>query len=72
MKKRLLTGWTFTRGAYVAIGILVLAQAFSAAQWWGVALGSYVSLMGLFGFGCAGGNCAGGSCTVKPDQGHKN
>ena len=72
MKKRLLTGWTVVRVAYLVIGALVLAQAFSAGQWWGVALGSYVSLMGLFGFGCAGGNCAGGNCEVKPDPDHKN
>lgn len=72
MKKRLFTGWTVTRIVYLVIGILVLVQAFSAEQWWGVALGSYVSLMGLFGFGCAGGSCAGGSCEVKPDPDHQN
>ena len=71
MKNRLLTGWSLMRGVYLAIGILVLVQAISASQWLGVALGSYVSLMGLFGFGCAGGNCAGGNCEVKPDPHHK-
>lgn len=71
MKKRLLTGWTVMRVAYLVIGALVLVQAFTAGQWWGVALGSYVCLMGLFGFGCAGGNCAGGSCEVKPDPDHR-
>ncbi|MGB7785086.1 MAG: hypothetical protein WBL27_03195 [Salinimicrobium sp.] len=68
MKERLLHNWTWMRAAYLVIGLLVLAQAFSEVQWWGVGLGAYVCLMGLFGFGCAGGNCAGGSCSVKPDR----
>lgn len=72
IKQRLLTGWSLMRGVYLIIGILVLVQAISAQQMWGIALGSYVSLMGLFGFGCAGGNCAGGNCAVKPDQDHIN
>jgi len=68
MKERLLYNWTWTRGAYTLIGLLVLAQAISETQWWGVGLGAYVMLMGIFGFGCAGGNCAGGNCSVKPDR----
>lgn len=57
MKERLLSGWNLPRLLYLAIGILILFQAFSESQWWGVALGAYMSLMGLFGFGCAGGAC---------------
>ena len=71
MKERLLYNWTWTRVAYTVVGLLVLAQAISEAQWWGVGLGTYVSLMGVFGFGCAGGNCAGGNCSVKPDTDQK-
>lgn len=71
MKERLLHNWTWVRIAYLAIGVLVLLQAFSEEQWWGVGLGGYVLLMGLFGFGCAGGSCATGSCEIKPDRDQK-
>ncbi len=71
MKERLLHNWTWMRAAYLVIGLLVLAQALTEAQWWGVGLGGYVCLMGLFGFGCAGGNCAGGNCSVPTDIDHK-
>ena len=67
MKERLLSNWTWMRTVYTIMGLLVLAQAISAAQWWGMGLGAYVFLMGAFGFGCAGGSCAGGNCMVKPD-----
>lgn len=71
MKNRILTGWTWVRAAYLVIGLLVIFQAASANQWWGLALGAYVTAMGLFGFGCAAGNCAGGNCAVEPDQDQK-
>lgn len=58
MIKRLLYNWTWIRAVYTVIGILVLAQAISGMQWWGMVIGAYVFLMGVFGFGCAGGSCA--------------
>lgn len=57
IKNRLLKNWTWMRAVYLLIGILLIFQAAYAAQWLGVLLGSYISAMGLFGFGCAGGNC---------------
>lgn len=72
MKKRLLTGWTFTRIAYLVIGILVLVQAAVNDQWLGILLGAYVTFMGLFAFGCAAGSCFDGSCEVKHDQDQKS
>lgn len=67
MKKRLFQNWTWVRAAYLIIGLLVIIQAASAEQWWGMALGGYVAAMGLFSFGCAAGNCAGPNCAVEPD-----
>ena len=72
MIKRLLNNWTWTRAAYSLIGLLLLAQAVSEVQWWGVAVGAYVLFMGLFGLGCAGGNCDGGNCNIKPDGDQEN
>ena len=71
MKERLLTGWTFTRGAYLVIGTMVIIQAAVNDQWLGILLGSYVAFMGLFGFGCAGGSCFDGNCEVKHDRDQK-
>lgn len=51
------TGWSFRRIIYLGMGILILIQAIGLAQWFGVLLGIYFALMGLLGFGCAGGNC---------------
>ena len=68
IKKRLFTGWTFTRVAYLVIGIIVIIQAAVNDQWLGILLGSYVAFMGLFAFGCACGNCFNGNCEVNPDR----
>lgn len=68
MKERLLTGWTFVRVIYVALGAMVIMQGLESGQWLGVAFGGYFAAMGLFGFGCAGGNCYGGNCTTTPEQ----
>ena len=57
MKQRILTGWTFSRGLYLAIGIIVVAQSITDHQWIGVVFGAYFASMGLFAFGCAAGNC---------------
>jgi len=71
IKERLLTGWTFTRVAYLVIGIMVIIQAAVNDQWLGILLGSYVAFMGLFAFGCAGGSCFDGNCEVKHDRDQK-
>lgn len=72
MKKRLLTGWTISRMAYLVIGITVILQAVVNDQWLGILLGGFVTFMGLFAFGCAAGNCSDGSCEVEHDQDQKN
>lgn len=71
IKDRLLTGWTFTRVAYLLIGTMVIIQAAINDQWLGILLGGYVAFMGLFAFGCAGGSCFDGSCAVKHDEDQK-
>lgn len=58
IKQRLLSGWNLARIAYLVIGLLILMQALSEEQWWGVALGVYMTAAGIFAFGCAGGACA--------------
>lgn len=68
IKDRLLKNWTWIRAVYLLIGILLIFQAAIDDQWLGVLLGSYISAMGLFGFGCAGGSCAGGSCSVSKQK----
>jgi hypothetical protein len=68
MKERILTGWTFTRVLYVALGSFVIIQSAMANQWPGIIFGGYFASMGLFAFGCAAGNCFGGNCTVEPEQ----
>lgn len=71
MKNRVLNNWSWSRLAYLIIGLLVVFQAADANQWWGIALGTYVIAMGLFGFGCAAGNCATGNCSVEHDRDQK-
>lgn len=68
MKKRLLTGWTWTRIFFLLIGIMVLGQGIDAVQWPGIALGSYIAAMGVFGWGCAGGSCSTSNCRVEYEQ----
>lgn len=68
MKNRILTGWTFRRALYVAIGLFVIVQSVMQQQWLGVLLGSYFASMGVFAFGCASGNCSGGNCNTEPGQ----
>ncbi len=57
MKQRILTGWTFQRGLYAAMGILIIVQSLTENQWIGVPFGIYFASMGIFAFGCAAGNC---------------
>ncbi len=68
MKQRILSGWTFARGVYLVLGVVVIIQSVISAQWLGVLFGGYFASMGLFAFGCAGGNCFGGSCTVEAKE----
>ena len=71
LKQRLLTGWTFTRVLYVALGTFVIIHSGANQQWFGVLFGAYFASMGLFSFGCASGACFGGSCITEPQQKHK-
>ncbi len=71
MKQRVLTGWTFRRVLYVALGILLIAQSVEPPLWFGVLFGGYFASMGLFAFGCAAGNCFGGSCDATSLQKNK-
>ena len=60
MKERIMTGWTFTRGLYLLMGIVIIVQSILAKQMLGVVFGGYFAFMGLFAFGCASGSCFGG------------
>lgn len=72
MKERLLYNWTFTRGLYLAMGVLVTIQSVLNEQWVGLAFGLYLASMGIFALGCAAGNCIGGSCATEPSQPSKS
>ena len=69
--KRITTGWTWIRAAYLGIGLWVILQSALEGQWLGILLGAWPAAMGLFGLACAGGSCATGSCSAKPDGNHK-
>lgn len=71
MRNSLLTGWTFTRVLYVAIGLLVMIQAVMQQQWLGILFGSYFASMGIFAFGCAAGNCSVAKRNTSPIQNKK-
>ncbi len=68
MKKRLLTNWTFTRGLYLAMGVVIIIQSVVGKQWMGLALGGYFASMGLFAIGCASGSCFTGNNTTAPQK----
>ncbi len=68
IKDRLLKRWTLGRIVYLVIGIAIIIQASVYDQWLGVILGIYMSAMGLFGFGCAGGNCFNGNCDIQENK----
>jgi len=57
MKKRLLSGWTIQRVAFLVMGVLLLLHTIMDGQLIGVLLGIYITAMGFFGLGCAAGNC---------------
>ncbi len=64
MKERILTGWTFQRGLFVVIGLIIIIQAFIEKEWLSTLLGGYFLSMGVFSFGCASGSCFSGNCGV--------
>ncbi|MCX6186768.1 MAG: hypothetical protein NTU43_07200 [Bacteroidetes bacterium] len=68
MKERIMTGWTYTRGLYLLMGLVIIVQAFMAKQWMGVAFGGYFASMGLFAFGCASGSCFGATRNANVSQ----
>ncbi len=68
MKDRIFSNWTFTRALYLIIGCAVIIQSAVSQQWFGVAIGGYFAVMGLFAFGCASGNCGSGNCKVDLQQ----
>lgn len=57
LKLRLRYNWSIIRVMYLIIGVAVVYSSFDEQQWFGIFLGAYFFLMGLLGFGCAGGNC---------------
>lgn len=67
MLNRIFTGWTWTRAAYLLIGMWVIVQSALEGQWIGIVLGAWPAAMGLFGLACAGGNCSTGTCEMKTD-----
>lgn len=66
MKRRILTGWTFSRALYAMIGAFIIIQSIIQHEWMGTLLGGYLASMGIFSFGCAAGNCFSGSCYSEP------
>lgn len=60
MKQRILTGWNFTRGLYLAMGLVMIIQSVIVFSWFGLIFGGYFASMGLFAFGCASGTCFSG------------
>lgn len=65
MKQRILMGWTFKRGLYVTLGLIVIVQSVTQQQWFGTILGAYFTAMGIFAFGCASGDCFSGNCNTE-------
>ncbi len=68
MKDRLLYGWTFQRGFYVAAGLVMGIVSGLSHEWIGIAVGAYFAAMGLFAFGCAGGQCYNGNRSVEMER----
>lgn len=68
MKKRMLTGWTWIRAAFLFIGLWMIIQTALEGQWVGIVLGAWLAGMGIFNLGCASGNCFNGSCEVDPEK----
>lgn len=71
MRERILSGWTWTRWAFVVIGALMIIQAGLDGEWLLAFPGFYFAGTGIFGLGCASGSCANNACEVKPDHDHR-
>lgn len=54
---RISTPWGFSRWLYLVMGVIIIIQGAVANQVMGLILGSYFSIMAVFGIGCAMGNC---------------
>jgi hypothetical protein len=67
MKQRILTGWTFTRALYLALGLWVIISSAMQMQWLNFAFGLYIAAMGLFAIGCASGSCSTGYAAKSSD-----
>lgn len=57
MKKLLFTNWSFRRGLFLIVGILIVIDSAQKMEWMGIIFGSYFAIMGIFQIGCASGNC---------------
>jgi hypothetical protein len=57
VRNNLLKNWNWTRVIYLSVGIVILVHTIIDNQLIGILGGAYISLMGVFGFGCAKGNC---------------
>jgi hypothetical protein len=68
LKERILTGWTFQRFVFLALGVYLLISAAKEQLWMGVLMGAYFASMGLFAFGCAGGACGPASLRMGNKQ----
>ncbi|UJH89654.1 hypothetical protein LZ575_11205 [Antarcticibacterium sp. 1MA-6-2] len=71
MRKRIFSGWTWTRWVFVIIGLLMVIHAGLDGEWAFTLPGLYFAGMGVFGLGCASGSCANNACEVKPDHDHR-
>ena len=68
---RILTNWTFTRAAYVLIGVVLCTQALYDRDWAIAILGLYCGGMGVFAIGCASGTCGLPGNAVKSKSGEE-
>jgi hypothetical protein len=71
MRKRIFTGWTWTRWAFLIIGLLMVVHAGLDREWLLTLPGFYFAGMGIFGLGCASASCVNNGCEVKPDHDHR-
>ena len=54
---RIKNNWTPFRVLYLILGPIVVFQTGVKGDYLGIAMGTYLFSMGLFGLGCASGNC---------------
>jgi hypothetical protein len=58
LTQRLIRGWSVTRVLFALLGACIVADAVMSTNRFALLPGVYFLVMGLLGFGCAGGNCA--------------